>query len=196
MTVTKTGRTTTTQNEIVEIRDLSPDVKLFKVFRPDVAKAVKPGQFVVFRADDYAERIPLTVADADSETGLVTVIFQTVGASTRKLALLAEGDTLMDVVGPLGKLSEIEMFGTVVCIGGGIGVAPVYPIAQALQQRGERKPFRRQASCKCSLAQSELLGNVGRCCLAVRQQRCDRVFYGRLERAALSFPMSESVLAI
>ena len=138
MSVTATNRSTAILNEIVEIRDLSPDVKLFKVYRPDIASAVRPGQFVVFRADDYAERIPLTVADADEETGLVTVIFQTVGASTRKLAMLSEGDALMDVVGPLGQKSEIEIFGTVVCIGGGIGVAPVYPIARALKEAGNR----------------------------------------------------------
>ena len=138
MSATTTGRTTATENQIVEIRDLAQDVKLFRVYRPDIAAAVKPGQFVVFRADDYAERIPLTVADADSETGLVTVIFQAVGASTRKLALLTEGQVLMDIVGPLGKKSEIEVFGTVVCIGGGIGVAPVYPIARALKKAGNR----------------------------------------------------------
>jgi glutamate synthase (NADPH/NADH) small chain len=138
VTPTTTGRSTTTSNQIVEIRDLSPDVKLFKVYRPDIAAAVRPGQFVVFRADDYAERIPLTVADSDPDTGLVTVIFQAVGASTRKLALLSAGDILMDVVGPLGRISEIELFGTVVCIGGGIGVAPVYPIARALKEAGNR----------------------------------------------------------
>ena len=138
MTTTRAGRSTATPNQIIEIRDLSPDVKLFKVYRPDIAAAVRPGQFVVFRADDYAERIPLTVADSDPDTGLVTVIFQAVGASTRKLALFSEDDILMDVVGPLGQKSEIETFGTVVCIGGGIGVAPVYPIARALKEIGNK----------------------------------------------------------
>ncbi len=128
----------TSRNQIVEARDLSSDVRLWKVSCPEIARAVRPGQFVVFRANDYAERIPLTVADVDPEAGTITVIFQAVGASTRKLAMLGPGDTLMDVVGPLGRKSEIERFGTVVCIGGGIGVAPVYPIAKALKKAGNR----------------------------------------------------------
>lgn len=138
VSATASGRTTPAENQIVEIRDLSPDVKLFRVYRPDIAAAVRPGQFIVFRANDYAERIPLTVADADSEAGLVTVIFQAVGASTRKLARLEEGQVLMDIVGPLGKVSDVEAFGTVVCVGGGIGVAPVYPIARALKTAGNK----------------------------------------------------------
>src|SRR5208337_3797837 len=97
---------------------------------------VKPGQFVVLRADDRAERIPLTVADFDREEGLITVIFQEVGASTKKLSGFGLGETILDVVGPLGRASHIEKFGTVVCIGGGVGVAPVYPIAKALYQAG------------------------------------------------------------
>ena len=126
------------RNEIVEARDLSSDVRLWKVSCPEIARAVRPGQFVVFRADDYAERIPLTVADADPAAGTITVIFQVVGASTRKLAMLGPGDALMDVVGPLGEKSDIKNFGTVICIGGGIGVAPVYPIARALKEAGNR----------------------------------------------------------
>ncbi|MFH1502713.1 MAG: NADPH-dependent glutamate synthase [Candidatus Eisenbacteria bacterium] len=133
----KTARPTT-RNEIVEARDLSSDVKLWRVSCPEISRAVRPGQFVVFRANDYAERIPLTVADANPDAGTITVIFQAVGASTRKLAMLGPGDALMDVVGPLGEKSDIEDFGTVVCIGGGIGVAPVYPIARALKEKGNR----------------------------------------------------------
>lgn len=136
VTASRTSRRTT--NEITEIRQLSPDVKLFKVHCPEIARAVDPGQFVVFRADDYAERIPLTVAGFDREEGLLTVIFQEVGASTRKLGEMEVGDRLADVVGPLGEKSEIENYGTVVCIGGGIGVAPVYPIARALKEAGNR----------------------------------------------------------
>jgi len=127
-----------TRNEIVEVRDLSPEIKLFRVNCPEIAKAASPGQFVVFRANDYAERIPLTLAECDATVGLITVIFQAIGASTRKLAMLGVGDVIMDVVGPLGKKSEIERFGTVVCIGGGIGVAPVLPIARALKAAGNR----------------------------------------------------------
>ncbi len=133
-----TAAKATAKNQIVEARDLSSDVRLWRVSCPEISRAVRPGQFVVFRANDYAERIPLTVAEADPEAGTITVIFQAVGASTRKLAMLGPGDSLMDVVGPLGRKSEIEKFGSAVCIGGGIGVAPVYPIAKALKAAGNK----------------------------------------------------------
>lgn len=123
-------------NEIVEKRQLAPSITLFKLYVPDIAKKARPGQFVVLRADDYAERIPLTIADFDREKGLVTVIFQVVGTSTQKLDKFQQGQIILDVVGPLGKPSHIEKFGTVVCVGGGVGVAPVYPIAKALFERG------------------------------------------------------------
>jgi glutamate synthase (NADPH) small chain len=123
-------------NEIIEQRQLAPSLVMWRLYVPDIAKRVKAGQFVVLRADDRAERIPLTVADFNREEGHITVIFQEVGASTKKLAKFNLGDTILDVVGPLGKASHIEKFGTVVCIGGGVGVAPVLPIAKALHQSG------------------------------------------------------------
>ena len=122
-------------NEIVEKRGLAPSITLFKLYVPDIAARVKPGQFVVLRADDRAERVPLTVADFDREMGLITIIFQAVGASTQRMEKLEQGGRIMDVVGPLGRPSHIEKFGTVVCVGGGVGVAPVYPIAKALHER-------------------------------------------------------------
>ena len=125
-------------NEIVEKRQLAPSLVMWKLYVPDIAKRVKPGQFVVLRADDTGERIPLTVADFDREKGQITVIFQEVGASTKKLSRLDVGGIVLDVVGPLGKASHIEKFGTVVCVGGGVGVAPVYPIAKALYQAGNK----------------------------------------------------------
>ena len=127
-----------TRNEIVESRDLSTDVKLWKLYCPEISACAAPGQFVVLRVDDYAERIPLTVADSEPEAGLITVIFQVVGASTKKMASFGAGQRVMDVVGPLGQKSEIEKFGTVVAVGGGIGVAPVYPIVKALKKVGNR----------------------------------------------------------
>ena len=138
---TKTGKTADKEmgprmNEIVEHQELQPSLKLWKLYVPEIARRVKPGQFVVLRGDDRAERIPLTVADFDREKGTITVIFQEVGASTRKLGQFQLHQTVLDVVGPLGKPSHIEKFGTVVCIGGGVGVAPVYPIAKALHQVG------------------------------------------------------------
>lgn len=126
------------QNEIMEKRQLAPSIVLFRLYVPDIAKKVKAGQFVVLRVDDYAERIPLTVADYDRETGQITVIFQVVGTSTQKMAKYEKGQRILDVVGPLGKPSHIEKFGTVVCVGGGVGVAPVYPIAKALHQIGNK----------------------------------------------------------
>jgi glutamate synthase (NADPH/NADH) small chain len=131
-------KTALVENMIVEVRNLSPDVKLFKAYCPEIATSVSPGQFVVFRADDYAERIPLTVADFDTDTGFITLIFQIVGASTKKMAKLGLADRVADIVGPLGEKSDIRNFGTVVCIGGGIGAAPVYPIACALKNAGNR----------------------------------------------------------
>ncbi len=132
------GSPSFTRNEIAVVRDLSAEIKLFRVSCPEIAASAAPGQFVVFRANDYAERIPLTIAESDPRSGMVTVVFQAVGASTRKLAMLRAGDVIMDVVGPLGRKSEIERFGTVVCVGGGIGVAPVLPIAGALKKAGNR----------------------------------------------------------
>jgi len=125
-------------NEIIERRQLTPSSILFKLYTPEITTRVKPGQFVVLRADDYAERIPLTVADFDREQGLITVIFQEVGSSTRKLAKFQQGEVILDVVGPLGKASHIEKLGTVVCVGGGVGIAPVYPIAKALCETGNK----------------------------------------------------------
>ncbi|MCX8111085.1 MAG: bifunctional dihydroorotate dehydrogenase B NAD binding subunit/NADPH-dependent glutamate synthase [Syntrophorhabdaceae bacterium] len=124
------------KNEIIEKRQLAPSITLFKLYVPDIAKKAKPGQFVVLRADDYAERIPLTIADFDRQEGTITVIFQVVGTSTKKLEGFNQGQAILDVVGPLGKPSHIEKFGTVVCVGGGVGVAPVYPIAKALYEKG------------------------------------------------------------
>jgi glutamate synthase (NADPH/NADH) small chain len=125
-------------NEIIERRQLAPSLILFNLYTPEIASRVKPGQFVVLRADDYAERIPLTVADFDRDQGLITVIFQEIGSSTRKLGQFQQGESILDVVGPLGKPSHIEKIGTIVCVGGGVGVAPVYPIAKALYEAGNK----------------------------------------------------------
>ncbi len=123
-------------NEVMEKKLLAPSITMYKLYVPDIARKVKAGQFVVIRCDDMGERIPLTVADFDRKKGSITIIFQEVGASTQKLARFEEGSALLDVVGPLGKPSHIEKFGTVVCVGGGVGVAPVLPIAKALFEAG------------------------------------------------------------
>jgi glutamate synthase (NADPH/NADH) small chain len=123
-------------NEILWKENIAPSITLFKVFTPIVAGSVKAGQFVVVRTDDYAERVPLTVSDVDKEKQAITLIVQIVGTATRKMDMFETGDTFLDVVGPLGMPTEIGMVGTVVCIGGGVGVAPVFPITKAFQKAG------------------------------------------------------------
>lgn len=124
--------------KIVERQDLAPKIKLFKVEAVEIARKARPGQFIILRIDDEGERIPLTIADYDAQGGTITIIFQEVGKSTEILGEMNVGDSLLDFVGPLGCYSEIEKFGTVVCIGGGVGVAPVYPIARALYEAGNK----------------------------------------------------------
>ena len=125
-------------NEIVHKESIAPSITLFKIHTPVVANAVKAGQFVVVRTDDYAERVPLTVADKDLKEETITLIVQIVGTATRKMDSLEVGDSFLDVVGPLGQATEVGSAGTVVCIGGGVGVAPVYPITKAFKQAGNR----------------------------------------------------------
>ncbi|MCX5647742.1 MAG: sulfide/dihydroorotate dehydrogenase-like FAD/NAD-binding protein [Planctomycetota bacterium] len=123
-------------NEVLEKRRLGPDVFRMELAYPKLARKARPGQFVIVRASEDGERIPLTIADADPEAGSITLIFQVVGKSTTLLARMEPGDEILDVVGPLGVPTEIERFGRVLCIGGGIGAAPLYPIAKALKAAG------------------------------------------------------------
>ncbi len=122
--------------QIIEKQILSDTVKLMKIKAPLVAKHAKPGQFIILRINEKGERIPLTIADFDREKGLVTIIFMEIGKTTKELGTLNVGDKLLNFVGPLGKPSEIEKYGRVVCIGGGVGIAPLYPIIKALKQAG------------------------------------------------------------
>ena len=124
--------------KILSAEELSAGVKSFIVEAPMIARKCQAGQFIILRIDEDGERIPLTIADYDREQGTIHLIFQEVGDTTRQLGTLKAGDALLDVAGPLGKATEIENFGTVVCIGGGIGVAPVYPIARAYKKAGNR----------------------------------------------------------
>ncbi len=125
-------------NEIVYKKVLAEGVKELRVRAPRIAQARKAGQFVIVRVNEFGERIPLTIADADAEEGTITLIFQEVGKSTMLLGTLEAGDSILDVVGPLGKPTHIEKFGTVVCMGGGIGVAPMHPIAKAMKAADNR----------------------------------------------------------
>ncbi|NLH49862.1 MAG: NADPH-dependent glutamate synthase [Myxococcales bacterium] len=123
---------------ILQRRDLNRSVIEFKLEAPVLAAKAQPGQFVVLRMDEKAERLPLTIVDFNRREGWITVIFQPVGASTRRLAELVTGDLLLDLVGPLGEPSRIANYGTVACIGGGVGVAPIFPVARALKEAGNR----------------------------------------------------------
>lgn len=123
---------------IIVKQRLAENVQLFEIEAPLIAKKAQPGQFVILRLNEEGERIPLTIADFNRAAGTVTLIFQEAGASTAALGLLKEGEFLLDLVGPLGKPTHIEKVGTVVCVGGGIGIAPVYPIARGMRQAGNK----------------------------------------------------------
>ena len=124
--------------KILAKEKLVPQIHLFRVEAPAVARKAQAGQFVVVRIDEKGERIPLTLADWDEKEGSVTIVFMEVGATTRRLGLLEAGDSITDLVGPLGLPSHIDNYGTVVCVAGGVGVAPVMPIARALKEKGNK----------------------------------------------------------
>ena len=119
-------------------QDLATNIHLFKIAAPAVARKARAGQFVVIRIDGKGERIPLTIADWDEKEGSVTIVFMEVGTSTAHLAKLKADDSIMNFVGPLGLPSHIDRFGTVVCVGGGVGTAAIYPITRALKQAGNK----------------------------------------------------------
>jgi NAD(P)H-flavin reductase len=119
-------------------QDLVPNVHLFKIEAPAVARKAQAGQFIVVRVDDTGERIPLTIADWNAREGSVSVVFMEVGATTRDLARLGTGDAVADFVGPLGLATHVENYGTVACVAGGVGVAVITPIARAMKQKGNR----------------------------------------------------------
>lgn len=124
-------------NKVLAKEQLSDDVFRMRIAAPLIANERKPGQFIILQLDtDYGERVPLTIADADTEEGSLTIIFQTVGSTTHRLAALEVGEAIENVLGPLGHPTHIENFGKVVCVGGGIGVAPLHPIAQGMKQAG------------------------------------------------------------
>ncbi|GHV87487.1 ferredoxin-NADP+ reductase subunit alpha [Spirochaetia bacterium] len=126
-------------NKIISKKQLSADVYEMTVEAPLIARARKAGQFLIVQIDtDWGERVPLTIADADPAAGAVTIVFQTVGASTHKLGAKEPGEYVENILGPLGNPTHIEKFGTVVCVGGGIGVAPLFPIVQAMKAAGNK----------------------------------------------------------
>jgi ferredoxin--NADP+ reductase len=124
--------------KILVKEQLNPTIDLYKIEAPQIANKAQAGQFVVIRIDEVGERIPLTLADWDSKKGTITLVVQTVGTSTYKMSCLNTGDHIMNLVGPLGLPSEIGKYGTVICVGGGVGIAPIHPIAKTLQETGNR----------------------------------------------------------
>ncbi|MBN2211317.1 MAG: sulfide/dihydroorotate dehydrogenase-like FAD/NAD-binding protein, partial [Sedimentisphaerales bacterium] len=124
--------------EIVEKRALADNLTQYELFAPRIAKKRQCGQFVIVRSHEMGERIPLTIADVNTDKGTITLIVQTVGKSTYQMSLMEQGQRFLDVAGPLGQPSHIDKYGTVVVIGGGLGTAVVYPQAVALKERGNQ----------------------------------------------------------
>jgi len=124
--------------QIVGREDLTPEIHLFEIDAPQVARKAQAGQFVVIRVDEKGERIPLTIADWDRQKGTVTVVFMEIGKTTQALATLKAGESIANFAGPLGVPTEIEKFGTVVCVAGGFATAIVVPVARELKKAGNR----------------------------------------------------------
>jgi len=123
---------------IVTTRHVARGIKLFEIKAQRIAKKQRPGQFVIVRLNDTGERIPLTLADANPEAGTITIVVQAIGKTTRLLNMLEAGDSILDVVGPLGKPSEIDNFGTAVVVSGSVGSAMAYPTARELKRAGNK----------------------------------------------------------
>ncbi len=124
--------------KILKKQELVPTIHLMDISASRIAKKAQPGQFVILRTDEKGERIPLTIADFDRDNGTITMIFQAVGKTTMALANLKAGDELLDFIGPLGNPAHIENFGTVILVGGGVGVAPIFPQARAFMEAGNK----------------------------------------------------------
>ena len=125
-------------NKVVSKEQFSANVTKLVVEAPLIAKSRRAGHFVIVRAGEKGERIPLTIADSDPKAGTITLVIQSVGDSTRKICALEPGEFLNDVVGPLGQATHIEKYGTVLCAGGGVGTAPLLPIIRAMKEAGNR----------------------------------------------------------
>lgn len=125
-------------NKIIERQMIVPNLHLLVVEAPDIARKIKPGQFLIVRPDDNGERLPLSVADWDSDKGTVSIVFMEVGASTAALTRLKAGDTIPTCVGPLGNATELANFGTVMCVGGCYGIGSLYPVMKELKSLGNK----------------------------------------------------------
>jgi ferredoxin/flavodoxin---NADP+ reductase len=132
------NNTQNTNNKILEKQQLNPQVKQIKIQAPNIAQKAQPGQFVILKAHPNSERIPLTLATWQKETGTITLIFQEVGYSTIELGSIAVGERIQNLAGPLGKPSDIQNFGKAAMVCGGVGTAAAYPIAKALKEAGNK----------------------------------------------------------
>ena len=141
-------------------QDLVPNIHLVKVSAPYVAKKARPGQFVIIAIDERGERVPLTIADWDRQGGSITMVFMEVGTTTQRLASLDVGDSIANLVGPLGIPTHIDRFGTVVCVGGCYGIAAMMPIARAMKEEGNRVISIIEARSRYLLFWEEELGRV------------------------------------
>ena len=146
--------------EIIHKEAFCDDIKSFRVRAPGIASKARPGQYVVVLNNEKSERIPLTIADFDREGGTITLVFQELGKSTYELGALEVGAGLLNVIGPLGVPSEIEGVKKAVCVGGGIGVAPIYPIAKGLHQQGSYVHSIIGARCEDMLIWEDMMGAV------------------------------------
>ena len=122
--------------EITRRKQLNKSTVLMKIIAPKITSKAKPGQFIILRVDEYSERIPLTIAEADTSTGEITIIYQTVGAATGRLGMLTQGDHILDFTGPLGRASELDGYKRAAVVGGGLGCAIAYPQAEYLHSAG------------------------------------------------------------
>ena len=125
-------------NRVLERKELTPDTVELRILNRDVARYCHPGQFVIVRGDEVGERIPLTIADFNRQEGSVTLVIQKVGDATIRLGALKKHDLIRDMAGPLGHHTDIAKFGTVVVIGGGLGIAPAFPIQRGMKEAGNR----------------------------------------------------------
>lgn len=125
-------------HKIISRIELTPNIKMFEVSAPWIARKSKPGQFLVIRVDEKGERIPLTIVEKDDKKETVSILFQEVGKTTKMLGMLKEGDSILDMIGPLGRKLEVGKVGTVVIIGGGIGIGEAYPEAKAFKEDGNK----------------------------------------------------------
>src|SRR3990172_2046456 len=127
---------TSTTYKILDKQELTPQIKQVKIHAPEIAEKAQAGQFVILRVDDEGERIPLTLAAWENTTGTITLIFQEVGVSTKKLGCLQVQDEILNIAGPLGKPSDVKNYGLAAVVCGGVGTAAAYPIAEALKEAG------------------------------------------------------------